>query len=628
MTERAYVAPREALYALSKIQAAQAPLSASNQALVYELQSHAKFFASDFAGAISDARLLESLGQQQQDNDAECLGALSQVYPYWMSGKIITAYDIARRTERCLDTPVHAAVKIKVLLTRAQIETEERNGTAALATMEQALHLAATQADETLLFMTIRSQAGLALALNDIPRALAAVDRLLALAKRAPYPEQLVRARGLEYSVASAAGLTGRARQAVMEQIRLVKQLQLDETLGPILVDFANFQLKSKRYNEAEQLTRQALALETVLANEAIANPAHLNHALSNIYLGHVAEGKKEVETLFKSVASRADLLAYLPEYIAALSQAGDTEASFQAAALQSQVEREQDLYRAKEKSEVQGKIDTLSQLSELTALEARSERHQREIWLIVAATSALGLIAALALYGRLRYVNRLLHESNRQLYVSSNRDLLTGLFNRRYLESTVSRLPVPADRTPATDRLPDGLVVLMDIDHFKQVNDTHGHAVGDQVLQVVAGRLAELFHGDDIICRWGGEEFLALLPAAQAGEVGHIIARILEAVAAPPAAVGTVTLNITVSVGACSLNLVLGGRQATWSEVLNIADQLLYVAKQRGRNRACAITDASHASQAEMARGVLHASAAGSVHIIEVPGCLVPSPS
>lgn len=621
VTERAYLGPREALYTLAKIQASHSPLSTRHQALVYEQLSHAKFRTNDFSGALRAAILLEGLGKQQRDKSIECLGVLSQVYPYWKMGKIQTAYELARRAEHCSTSADNTSLRAKALVTKAEVESEERQAQAALRTVEEAVRLSNAAHDDALLFMATKTQISLALSSNDIPLALMAVDRLLSPIMRSIYPERLVRAKGLEFAVTSAAGLTLRANLAMTERIRLMRQLQLDEALGKTLVDYSDFQLKGNRYADAEALSKQALTLESVLADEPVANMAHLNHAIARIHLGHVEEGKEEVEQIFKSTGNRAELLVYLPKYVAALTRVGDVDASVQVAALQQQIESEEALYRAKEKSEAQRQIDTLAQLSEMKALEAQNERKQRKMWLIVAGISAIGLIALVGLYGRLRVVNRLLRESNRQLYTSSNRDLLTGVFNRRYMESYVSTLSRDSADCNTTHSPKGGLVLLIDIDNFKQVNDTYGHAVGDQVLEVTAARLSALFRDDDIIARWGGEEFLALLPTTPVSEASGIAERILRAVSAGPIVVSNTSLNVTISVGVCSLRLQLKDREMNWKEVVHIADQSLYLAKQRGRNKAYGITDAVNVTSAEMSRGLRMNCDEGKLELLEVFG-------
>lgn len=621
ITERAYVAPREALHTLAKLQAANAPLPPRLQALAVEQSSHAKFYAGDFGGALQDGRQLEALGQQQGDASAECLGLLSQVYAYWMMGKIETAYALVRRAEQFAPSTISTTVRVRVLLTRAQLESEEHHAEAALRTVDEAMQLGRKSRDPALLFMATKAQATTALAAGDTRLAVAAVDQLVALSVHSRYRERLVRAKAVEYAVASAAGQTARASQAMGERIALMRELHLDEVLGRTLVEYSDLQLKSQRYADAAALSEQALRMEPVLAEEALAGRAHFNHAIATVHLGKLAAGKAEVERLFAASRQRLQLAAYLPQYVVALAQAGDVDGSVQAGALQQQMELEATLRHAREDDKAQGRIEALARESRAKTLEAANERAQRNGWLVAAVTAAAGLIGILFLYRRLRLSNRLLERTNLQLYASSNRDSLTGLFNRRYVESYVARLARRAtdDRAPVPAAC--GLVLLMDVDHFKRLNDTHGHAVGDAVLQVTAERLSALFRSEDILVRWGGEEFLALLPRTDPGEAAAIVARVLGAVSASPVVVGQVSMNVTMSVGVCSLMLSLKDRALNWEEVVNLADQALYLAKQNGRNMAYGITGTVNATTAEMARGLGVLWGEGKAELFEVVG-------
>lgn len=619
VTERAYVAPREALYTLAKIQAAHAPLSPRHQALVYEQLSSAKFYTGDPAGAIQDAKLLEALGKQQHDESAECLGLLSQVYGSWTMGKIEAAYQFSRRAARFSPAKISPTARIKSLLTTAQVESEEHRHPSALSTVNEALRLAGATGDDALLFMASRIQALVALTANDMPLALRAVDRLLSLGQKSPYRERLVRAKDMEYTVASAAGLTARASEAMAERLRLMRELRLDESLGRTLVEYSDHQLKSNRHAEAAALTEEALNLEAVLADEQLASRAHVNHAIATIYLGNASAGKAEAERLFQSKLKRTQLLGYLPRYIAALTHAGEVDAALQAGALHKQIELDEAVHRARAEEKAQGQIASLAGLGELKDLEALNDRAQRNVWLIAAVLSASGLIGMLFFYRRLRVSSRLLEASNRQLYISSNRDSLTGLFNRRYVEHYVAG-PSPS-LADCHSPVGHGLVLLMDIDHFKRLNDTYGHAVGDQVLQSTAARLSALFRSDDIVVRWGGEEFLALLPTAHASEAESIAERILAAVSAAPMVVEGVTMNVTVSVGICRLKLDLNDREMNWEEVVLMADQALYLAKQNGRNMAYALIAAVKATSVEMARGLRINWTEGKVQLLQVHG-------
>ncbi|MFN8080579.1 MAG: GGDEF domain-containing protein [Kineosporiaceae bacterium] len=161
--------------------------------------------------------------------------------------------------------------------------------------------------------------------------------------------------------------------------------------------------------------------------------------------------------------------------------------------------------------------------------------------------------------------------------HVLATRDGLTGLFNRR---EGLRRL---ADRTgPARPRpadAPAGAIVLMDIDHFKQINDTYGHPVGDVVLQAVAGRLQRAIRSEDHLARVGGEEFLAILSEVDAGRA--VAERMRQAVSAEPIQVGEHQLKVTVSLG---LTPVRHGEDL--DVVYARADAGLYRAKSAGRNQ------------------------------------------
>lgn len=157
-------------------------------------------------------------------------------------------------------------------------------------------------------------------------------------------------------------------------------------------------------------------------------------------------------------------------------------------------------------------------------------------------------------------------------------RDPLTGLHNRRAFEDQLGRRVAHAQRhgTPLA-------MVILDIDHFKSVNDTHGHQVGDMVLIEVAHRLARVSREEEPIARLGGEEFVWLLPGADAAEAVHAAERARDAVGGEPfPEVGTVTISAGVTDLSC-------GKDATG--LYRLADLALYGAKADGRNRVEAWT-------------------------------------
>ncbi len=125
--------------------------------------------------------------------------------------------------------------------------------------------------------------------------------------------------------------------------------------------------------------------------------------------------------------------------------------------------------------------------------------------------------------------------------------------------------------------------IALVDVDHFKQVNDGHGHQVGDEVLQEVARRGTASVRAYDMLGRWGGEEFLVVLPQCELAHGRIVAARLLRAFAEPPVATTAGPLRISVSIGIASTEQ---GYRAE-AVLLEAADKALYAAKREGRNRA-----------------------------------------
>lgn len=159
--------------------------------------------------------------------------------------------------------------------------------------------------------------------------------------------------------------------------------------------------------------------------------------------------------------------------------------------------------------------------------------------------------------------------------------DPLTGVPNRRHFEECSAQI------IAAREAQGHAVAVLMvDVDHFKKINDTHGHPVGDEVLKVVARRCREALRDRDLFARFGGEEFIALLSAPAINEVPVAAERLRSAIAAEPITVGGTRINVSVSVGAAIGEALPGADQPLLEELVARADEALYQAKTEGRNR------------------------------------------
>ena len=155
--------------------------------------------------------------------------------------------------------------------------------------------------------------------------------------------------------------------------------------------------------------------------------------------------------------------------------------------------------------------------------------------------------------------------------------DPLTGIYNRRYLDTHLAALLADTSEPPRAVSL-----LILDIDFFKKINDEHGHAVGDEVLKAVAARVADRLRGFDTFARFGGEEFVVVMPETGLDMAAGVAERIRAAIAETPIPVhGKESVSVTVSIG-----VAMSGHEETPEAVLERADRALYRAKDNGRDR------------------------------------------
>lgn len=198
-------------------------------------------------------------------------------------------------------------------------------------------------------------------------------------------------------------------------------------------------------------------------------------------------------------------------------------------------------------------------------------------------------------------FVGRLLagafESSNRRAFLmelaiakEARTDVLTEIANRRAIDEGGARTVAGAkgSNQPLA-------VILLDIDHFKQINDKYGHLVGDLVIRKVAAELNAVVRSSDMLGRWGGEEFLILLPSTTFNEA-HAFAERVRKLMAAVKLVEVPTLNLTVSLGVACLEP--GRTWESWSDLVLRADRALYIAKAQGRNKVAVEVDAQTGAQ------------------------------
>jgi diguanylate cyclase (GGDEF)-like protein len=162
------------------------------------------------------------------------------------------------------------------------------------------------------------------------------------------------------------------------------------------------------------------------------------------------------------------------------------------------------------------------------------------------------------------------------ELHQQATTDPLTKIFNRRYFFDLAQQ---ELERSQRYNRPLS--IIIFDIDHFKKVNDTHGHAVGDEVLRQLSERCQKTLRENDILARYGGEEFIILLPETHQEQAKQMAERMRIECAETPLDVGLASIELTISLGVSSFAPTL-----PLDELLLRADKALYLAKEGGRNR------------------------------------------
>jgi two-component system cell cycle response regulator len=190
-------------------------------------------------------------------------------------------------------------------------------------------------------------------------------------------------------------------------------------------------------------------------------------------------------------------------------------------------------------------------------------------------------LVARVSAAVRVKRLQDDLHNANALLRHQALTDALTGLSNRRHGFAELDRAVAAAGRHSRS------LCVLMaDLDHFKTLNDTYGHDAGDACLREAARRLANAVRRDDLAVRWGGEEFVVIMPDAAGDKAAEVAERIRSDVADPPFYAGGDEIHVTMSVG-----WAMRADEEAGADLVARADAALYEAKRRGRNAVVGAT-------------------------------------
>ena len=435
----------------------------------------------------------------------------------------------------------------------------------------------------------------------------------------------------------SSLGQHEEAAASYQQALQLARELGNERSESIALVNLSDDALQREAWSDAADYARAALVLAQKrkdLNNEAIAR-ANVGLALAG--QGLTRQGLQELQLAQQQLQSLADLATeelVLAEIARVSEQAGLLAEAV--AALKRQLSIREQLYsdaRQRAVTELQQRFDATARQKQIELLARENQLQAAEIdnrrlylWVIglVALTVILAAVVAMLSYWRVRDANRRLQAVNEKLADQSIRDPLTGLFNRRSFQLAMERRWTERERRSEPDTSVDGFV-LLDIDHFKRINDSYGHAAGDAVLVEVAKRLNDGMRDSDMVLRWGGEEFLLYLRATTNDSLRDVVARVLHTLGSKPILFEDKRITVTASAGFVPLPFSqMPESEFGWERAVQLADLALYLGKGRGRNRAYGVLQVNGNYQEiapQLEQNLAHAIRHHQVTAVEVLG-------
>jgi diguanylate cyclase (GGDEF)-like protein len=516
--------------------------------------------------------------------------------------------------------------------------SEEGNYPRALERLQTAASLARQNGDPLLIVIALNQLARLYGTLHEYDKGFATLAEANAAADQMNSPNRTATLKETEYALAIDSGQTERAREAMLGALAGARKIGAKDRIAKALGNLADCYLKLHDYDNAISYANQAYEAGRALGNGWIMAVARFNIGQALVAKGRVADGKRYVEEALETLEKagmKPAVQAALAEYGQTLEAAGDYAGSVKAYHRERELSNELfEQRRQKATLELQAKyeadkkqqqIELLRRENKIKSAELDNRRLQQRVWWLLALVFALASIIVGTLYRKVRSANAKLEEKNHELKQQSVRDPLTSLYNRRHFQDYMRHYRHSEKRGAGTSgEEVVGALFLLDVDQFKNINDSCGHAAGDSVLKAIAASLRDILRDTDMIVRWGGEEFIAFLPAIPKSGLDEVARRLLTGISSLVIDHQGTPLSANVSIGFAPFPLAPAGQPLSWERALNLVDMALYLAKAHGRNRAYGVrgfANFERTSMEEVEQDLEHAWREGYVDLSIVLG-------
>ena len=604
--------PERALARLQEVEteARAAPLAVRAEFLTQLSNARMRLGQNDVAMQLAEE--LIAYARMNNNDVALAKGMLSKAYITFAMNERRASHLLAFEAEKIANRTDDLPVRVQATISAGQSWAEEGNFPFALAKLQAAVDLARLSDSPSNLAAALNALTLLYTQMREYDKGFQVLEELLAVSGTLESPGRMAQAKNTEYGLALDAQQPQRGQRALLDALALERKLGARGMVATTLVNLSDSYLKQGDHVQALRYANEAIAAARLINNEQVEATARLNIGQALIGLGRVLEGKQSVETglvYYERTANQPDMQAVLLEYGMALEKAGDMRGAVTAyhreRGISNQLfekQRQKAVYELQEKYEAEKKqrqIELLSRENQLKSTEIDNRRLQQRVWWLLALVLAMASVIVGMLYRKVRHANVQLKVKNQELKRQSARDPLTALYNRRHFQEFMrSHAGRPLSPHAGNEV---GALFLLDVDHFKHINDRFGHAAGDLVLTTIAETLHEVLRETDMIVRWGGEEFLAFLPSVARDGLDDIALRILNGVAAQAIHYQGQAITVHVSGGYAPYPLAPLGQPLPWERSVNLIDMALYLAKAHGRNRAYGLRGFHHVERTSL---------------------------
>jgi diguanylate cyclase (GGDEF)-like protein len=593
--------PRNALTMLQRVEPqARAAGPGTKSEFLYQI-SLARMGVGEKTQALALTEELIAFARQQHDDVGLAKGLLAKGYVLSSMNDLKASHQAVWDGEKIAETTGDMALQVTAAISSGQSYAEEGNFPEALSKLQTAAALARQYARPIQTVMALNALAMLYTSMKEYDKGFEALEEALPVAEQTNSPGRMASLKDTEYGLAISTNQPKRALKALLAGLELERKIGADRMIATSLVNLSDSYLKERDYIKTLSYANQAIEAARPLHADSTEATARVNIGQAYLGMGRLAEGKRSFEAglaVYEKSGDKPELQAVMMEYGMALELAGDMVGAVQAYHRERklsdelfEMQRQKAVLELQEKYEADKKgrqIELLRRENQIKSAEIDNRRLQQRVWWLLAVVFALASVIVGILYRKVRTANDQLKVKNLELKQQSSRDPLTSLYNRRHFQEFM-RTHLHAEKrgagAPAEDIV--GALFLLDVDHFKHVNDTYGHAAGDAVLTMISENLRVILRETDMIVRWGGEEFLAFLPAIPRSRVDEIAQRLLTGISSQTIDYHGSQISVNVSIGYAPFPLSPGEHPLPWERAVNLVDMALYMAKGHGRNRA-----------------------------------------